>query len=122
MLCRHCREHVVAPFLDVEHVLGLPAPAGESAWLGEADVGRRAVDLVAAFLSGEITTDPAGTSRLRSQAAARPGATVDSLTLLAASLAYFAAGRSIEQAGDLVRDLGMRHELALIVSPTAERP
>jgi hypothetical protein len=81
VLCGRCRELVVAPFVDEVTVLGSPPPSGTS-FLGATSACRTAVDLVAAVAAG----DEMSWGRLRQEATARPGGSVDALASLAAVL------------------------------------
>jgi hypothetical protein len=76
-MCEVCVETVVAAFVDEPEVLGLPVPAGRSL-LGTSTTGRVVIDLVAAVLDG----DEDARRRLRREAVARPGASVDALVLV----------------------------------------
>lgn len=81
VLCGRCGELVCAGFVDQADVLGLPAAEGDS-WLGVASSSRLAVDLVAAI----VDFDEGARLRLRRDAVARPGDSVDVLAQLAAVL------------------------------------
>jgi hypothetical protein len=82
VLCARCEERVLAGFVDQPEVLGLPAVAGRTAWLGDGAAGRLAVDLVQAMTH----PDQGAWDAAREAATARPGASIDSLARLASAL------------------------------------
>lgn len=83
--CSSCSELVLAGFVDVPRVLGLPATEGTS-WLGATSTARQAVDLVATHLVPNGETQ----RRLRRDLTGRPGDAIDVLAHLAAALSGMA--------------------------------
>ena len=81
VFCGRCAEIVRCRFVDQSAVLGLAAAEGDS-WLGVTSSSRLAIDLVAAL----IDSDEPARLRLRRDAAARPGDSIDVLAQLASVL------------------------------------
>lgn len=105
IMCDGCRELIHAPFVD-QDVLGLPARQGRSL-MGTTSGGRVAVDLTAAVLDG----DGPAVRRLRREATAQPGVSVDALALLAALLSGMSDPDRPLAALRVVADAAERHAL-----------
>lgn len=112
VMCGRCRELVVAGFVDEPEVLGLVVDGARSGVIsGDATAGRVATAAVLAVLNG----DPVLWRVVRREAVARPGASVDALASVGASLALSAVRGGHVAAAALVDAIAMEHDLGVVL-------